>query len=170
MLTALIRNKHSNTLTKLMIHPSWIYFCSLLDNLLLLIYCSWKLSNTGRKLIQNRHIIKTEVTMKKNIMSDRVKQMAIGFSLILGLQVIFAWTLKAWFVDAADYKNLVGIPLFITVAISVGGGILMGIITEKLIRLEPSLVTDSRLRSIYFSSSPARQDSPSFNPDHIEEG
>jgi hypothetical protein len=84
--------------------------------------------------------------MKKYIMSDRVKLMAIRFNLIFGLLMIVAWAAKAWFVVADGHQNLAGIPLFFTVAISVGGGILMGL--------------------IYFSSCPARHASIYVSPDH----
>jgi hypothetical protein len=74
-------------------------------------------------------------------MLDRIKRMVIGFSLMLGLQMIVAWTAKAWLIVAGDNDNIAGIPLIITVAVYFGGGLVMGLLTGKMTWLEPFLVT-----------------------------
>src|SRR4051794_28345677 len=74
-------------------------------------------------------------------MLDIIKRMVIGFSLMLGLQMIVAWAGKKWLIVAGDNNNIAGIPLIITVAVYFGGGLVMGLLTGKMSWLEPFLVT-----------------------------
>jgi hypothetical protein len=79
--------------------------------------------------------------VRKYIVSDRTKRMTIGFSLMFGLQLIVAWAAQRWFVVAGDNDNIAGIPLILTVSVYFGGGLVMGLLTERFIWVEPFLVT-----------------------------
>ena len=79
--------------------------------------------------------------MKNNHISDRVKRMMIGFSLMFGLQMIVAWAAKSWLGIAGDNDNIAGIPLIVAISVYFGGGLVMGLLTEKFIWVEPFLVT-----------------------------
>lgn len=70
-------------------------------------------------------------------MRDRMNRMLIGFGLMFGLQFVVAWLAKSFFGMAGDANIIIGIPLVITVAVYFGGGLIMGLLSERLNLLEP---------------------------------
>jgi hypothetical protein len=66
--------------------------------------------------------------------------MAIGFSLMFGLQFVVAWAARALFGVAGDVNNIVGIPLIFTVAVYFGGGLVMSLLSEEFSWFEPLIV------------------------------
>ena len=69
-------------------------------------------------------------------MTDGIKRMMIGVGLMFGLQFIVSTAANRWFGVAGDVYNVVGIPLILTVAVYFGGGLVMGLLAEKVNRLE----------------------------------
>jgi hypothetical protein len=76
-------------------------------------------------------------------MTDRIKRMMIGVGLMFGLQFIVSTAANRWFGVAGDVYNVVGIPLILTVAVYFGGGLVMGLLAEKVNRLELLLASIS---------------------------
>jgi hypothetical protein len=74
-------------------------------------------------------------------MTDRIKRTVIGLSLVVGLQIAVAWIAKFWFGTAGDNIDIVGIPIIFTIAIYFGGGLVMGLLSEKMVWLEPIVVS-----------------------------
>ena len=69
-------------------------------------------------------------------MTDRRRRLLIGFGLMFGLQFIVAWVARTWFGIVGGSYNIVGLLLIFTVAIYVGGGLAMGLLSEKAAWLE----------------------------------
>jgi hypothetical protein len=69
-------------------------------------------------------------------MNDRNRRVVIGFGLMFGLQLIIAWIARVWFGIVGDASNIVGFLLIFTVAIYFGGGMIMGLLSEKTNWLE----------------------------------
>ncbi|MEW6729874.1 MAG: hypothetical protein AB1489_00930 [Acidobacteriota bacterium] len=78
-------------------------------------------------------------------MANRIKRMLIGFILTIGLQFIFAWIARALTTNKSDEAivtnaDIAFMPLIFTVAVYLGGGLVMGLLMEKFDwreRLEP---------------------------------
>ena len=69
-------------------------------------------------------------------MTDRNRRLLIGFALMFGLQFIVAWIARTWFGIVGGASNIVGILLIFTVAIYFGGGMVMGLLSERMLWLE----------------------------------
>src|SRR5438552_5138364 len=69
-------------------------------------------------------------------MTDRNRRIVIGFGLMFGLQFIVAWIARFWFGIVGSANTIVGILLIFTVAIYFGGGMVMGLLSEKMLWLE----------------------------------
>jgi hypothetical protein len=64
-------------------------------------------------------------------MTDRNRRLLIGFGLMFGLQFIVAWVARTWLGIVGSVNNIVGILLIFTIAIYFGGGLVMGLLSER---------------------------------------
>ncbi len=78
-------------------------------------------------------------------MTDRNRRMLIGFGLIFGLQFVVAWVARTWFGIVGSANNIVGLLLIFTVAVYFGGGMVMGLLSEKANWLELLMTASSAI-------------------------
>jgi hypothetical protein len=78
----------------------------------------------------------TVAQVRRFSMTDRNRRILLGFVLMFGLQFIVAWIARTWFGIVGNANNIVGFLLIFTVAIYFGGGMIMGLLSEKMIWAE----------------------------------